>query len=67
MMMRIRKKIVIDEQGKPHEVIIPSDEFQEIIDLLGLDLDEEAIADLNQGRADRASGNLNAYIDLDDV
>ena len=34
-MVQIHKKLVIDEQGNPHEVIIPWSEFQEIAEILG--------------------------------
>lgn len=66
-MMNIHKKIVVDEQGDPQEVIIPWDEFQEIAEILGLDLDSEALDDLRQAREDREIGNQDAYIDLDSI
>ena len=65
--MEIHKKIVIDEHGNPQEVIIPWAEFQVISDLLGLDLDQEAIKDLIQARKDRTQGNTDAYIGLSDL
>jgi PHD/YefM family antitoxin component YafN of YafNO toxin-antitoxin module len=65
--MNIHKKIVVDEQGNPQEVIIPWDEFQEIAEILGLDLDSEALEDLRQAREDRETGNHEAYIDLDSL
>ena len=65
--MEIHKKIVIDEHGNPQEVIIPWAEFQEISDILGLDLDQEAIKDLIQARKDRTQGNTDAYIGLSDL
>lgn len=66
-MMNIHKKIVVDEHGEPQEVIIPWDEFQEIAEILGLDLDSEALDDLRQAREDREIGNQDAYIDLDSI
>ena len=65
--MKIHKKIVIDEHSNPQEVIIPWAEFQVISDLLGLDLDQEAIKDLIQARKDRTQGNTDAYIGLSDL
>ena len=62
--MQIHKKLVIDEQGNPQEVIIPWSEFQEIAEILGLDLDDEAIKDLRQARQDRKKGT-EAFIDLE--
>lgn len=65
--MNIHKKIVVDEQGNPQEVIIPWDEFQEIAEILGLDLDLEALEDLRQAHEDRESGKRDAYVDLDSI
>jgi hypothetical protein len=42
-MLELRKKIVVDEAGRPKEVIISRDQFIEISEMLGLDLDEKAI------------------------
>jgi PHD/YefM family antitoxin component YafN of YafNO toxin-antitoxin module len=66
-MMSIHKKIVIDEHGNPREVIIPWDQFQEIAEILGLDLDSEALEDLRQAREDRESNKHDAYITLDSI
>ena len=52
-MITIHKKYVVDEQGNPKEVIIPLEDFRMIEELLGLDLDQEAIEDLRQARRDR--------------
>jgi PHD/YefM family antitoxin component YafN of YafNO toxin-antitoxin module len=64
-MITIKKKVVVDEQGQPQEVIISWQQYQEISDMLGLDLDEESIADLHQARRDRATHNWDAYVTLD--
>ncbi len=66
-MIDIHKKIVTDEKGNPSDVIIPWDEFQEIVELLGLDLDEQAVGDLQQARTDRENGKMDCYTDLDDI
>lgn len=65
--MEIHKKIVVDESGEPQEVLIPWKEFQEIEEVLGLDLDASAVADLQQARQDREAGRTEAYVDLDDI
>ena len=65
--MNIHKKIVVDEEGNPQGVIIPWDEFQEIAEILGLDLDPEALEDLRLAREDRESGKHDAYINLDSL
>lgn len=66
-MLTIHKKMVIDDQGRPTEVIIPWEEYQELAELLGLDLDEDAIEDLSRAKADRDSGNQDAYASLDSI
>jgi|YNPBryantNP2012_1023418.scaffolds.fasta_scaffold28794_3 PHD/YefM family antitoxin component YafN of YafNO toxin-antitoxin module len=66
-MLTIHKKIVIDEQGRPQEVLIPWEQYQQISEILGLDLDEEAIADLRHGQRDRATKNREAYLPLDAI
>lgn len=66
-MLDIQKKVVVDEQGQPQEVIISWEQYQQISELLGLDLDEDAIADLRQAQRDRATKNLDAYVDLDAI
>jgi len=66
-MIDIHKKIVLDENGEPSEVIIPWKEYQEIEELLGLDLDEEEIEVLREARRDREKGKKNAYTDFDEV
>jgi PHD/YefM family antitoxin component YafN of YafNO toxin-antitoxin module len=65
--IEIHKKLVVDEQGNPSEVIIPWKEFQEIEEILGLDLDEETIEELREAQKDRERGNKDAYINLDEL
>lgn len=65
--MIIHKKVVVDDAGAPQEVIIPWGEFQEIEDLLGLDLEPEVAEQLVQAKNDRESGNTTAYVSLDDL
>jgi hypothetical protein len=65
--MDINKKYIVDEQGNPKEVIIPFDDFRKIEELLGWDLDEEAVQQLHEARGDRERGNQEAYVDLDSI
>jgi hypothetical protein len=60
-MMTIRKKIVVDERGKPREVIISWAQFQELSEVLGLDLDESAKVDLRTARRDVKRRNAAAF------
>ena len=64
-LMHINKKFIVDDQGNPKEVIILFEDFKKIEELLGLDLNEEAISDLQTARRDRETGNMKAYVDLD--
>ena len=66
-MINIHKKIVTDEKGNPSDVIIPWDEFQEIEELLGLDLDAESARYLREARNDRETSQMSASIDLYDI
>ena len=66
-MISIHKKMIIDEHGKPVEVIIPWVEFKEIEEILGLDFDQVAIGDLKQAQKDREAGNREAYLDLESI
>jgi regulator of PEP synthase PpsR (kinase-PPPase family) len=66
-MVKIKKKFIVDEQGNPKEVILLLEDFQKIEELLGLDLDDEAINDLRKARSDRETGNKNGYVDLDTI
>jgi len=66
-MISINKKVVVDEQGKPIEVIIPWEDFREIEELLGLDLDEEALEDLKEAKRDRDGNHKDTYQDLNSI
>jgi PHD/YefM family antitoxin component YafN of YafNO toxin-antitoxin module len=66
-MLTVHKKIVVDEKGKPTEVIIPWRKYKEIEELLGLDLDKRAIEDLRQAQKDREQGKKGVYVELDSI
>ncbi len=66
-MIAIQKKIVRDEQGQPKEVIIPWEQFCELSEALGLDLDEEAMANLREARHDWETGNRAAFTPLSEL
>ncbi len=65
--MIIHKKVVVDDAGSPQEVIIPWAEFQEIEELLGLDLEPEVAEQLADAKRDRQSGDASAYVGLDEL
>jgi hypothetical protein len=64
MTMPLQKKLVVDEQGLPLEVIIPWGQFCELEEALGLDLDTEAEADLHTARQDWQSGREQEFVSL---
>jgi PHD/YefM family antitoxin component YafN of YafNO toxin-antitoxin module len=65
--MDINKKFIVDEKGNPKEVIIPVEDFRKIEELLGWDLDEEAVQQLREAKRDRERGNKEAYQGLDSI
>ncbi len=66
-MITLHKKLVIDENGKSREVIICWKEYKEVAELLGLDLDQEAINDLKVAKKDRRYKKKGAYVELDNI
>ncbi len=67
MNMCINRKYIVDERGNPREVIISYADFLKIGEILGLDLDDEAVNDLRQAQADRETGRKDQYAELDDI
>jgi hypothetical protein len=65
--MHINKRYIVDERGHPKEVVILLEDYRKIEELLGLDLDDEAVKQLREARKDRESGNKDAYVDLDAI
>ena len=63
-MNAVPKRIVLDEQGQPLEVIVPWAAFCEIAETLGWDLDDEAEADLRECRRDLETGQRQAFVPL---
>lgn len=66
-MQTIRKKLVVDEKGRPQEVIIAWQDYRRIEEALGLDLDDGIMRQLRQARSDREAGREDAYVDLDAI
>ena len=66
-MAAIEKKIVVDEQGRPLEVILSWKQFCELMEQLGYDLDEEAQGDLRAARKDLQKSDPNAFIPLSEL
>ena len=66
-MLTIHKKYIVNDQGQPTDVVVSYQEFLQIEELLGLDLDDDAVADLTRARQDREAGNRDAYVALDEL
>lgn len=66
-MLSISKKVVYDEEGKPVEVILSWKDYQKIEEILGLDLDEEAIRALEEAKGDREQAKKDAYVALEEI
>jgi len=66
-MIRIQKKIVVDEHGAPKEAIIPWKQFCEIAETLGFDLDEEATTDLRAARRGWRQRKQGAFLPLSKI
>ena len=64
--MTLNKKFVYDEKGNPVEVIIPYEQYKEIEEVLGLDLEPEVKEHLRKARIDREL-NQAEYVDLDEI
>jgi hypothetical protein len=60
--LKIQKKIVVDERGEPMEAIIPWKQFCEIAEAMGFDLDEPAKADLRATRRDWLRGKTEVFV-----
>jgi hypothetical protein len=65
--MSINKRYIVDEQGNPKEVVITVEDYRKIEELLGWDLDKEAVRQLDLARSDRESSKKDAYLDLDSI
>lgn len=65
--MTIIKKIILDETGTPSDVIIPYEQFVQLSETYGWDLDEEEQKDLSTALADSRAGNRDAFIPASDV
>ena len=64
--MTLNKKFIYDEKGNPVEVIIPYEQYKEIEEVLGLDLEPEVKEHLRKARIDREL-NQAEYVDLDEI
>jgi len=66
-MITFHKKIVLDENGNPTDVIIPYKEFLELEEILGLDLEKEVKEHLRQVCDERENFKDELYVELDEI
>ena len=66
-MNAIHPKIFVDEEGTPKEVLISWEEYHNLVETLGLDLDEESQKDLIEAKADLETGTWDAFVDIDEL
>ena len=66
-MTAIQKKIVLGEGGQPVEVIIPWEQFCEMSEALGLDLDSTEQAELREALDDSLARRREAFTPLDEL
>lgn len=65
--MHINNRYIVDERGNPKEVVILLEDYRKIDELLGPDLDDDAVNELREARKDRERGDEDAYSDLDSI
>ncbi|MDA1006069.1 MAG: hypothetical protein O3A87_06260 [Verrucomicrobia bacterium] len=63
----ITKKIVLDEEGNPSEVLIPYAQFVELTETYGLDLDEDEQSELRDALADSKARNHDAFVPAEEA
>ncbi len=66
-MNEIAKRIVTDEKGKPLEVVIAWDVYQDLAERMGWDLDDHDAADVREAMGDWRNGNRSAFVSLEDL
>lgn len=66
-MLNIHKEFIVDDNGNPTKVILPLADFRLIEEMLGLDLDSQAISDLRAARKSREKAQKDDFIDLDNL
>ncbi len=66
-MTAIPKKLVVNEQGAPLEVMIAWSDYQDLAERLGWDLDEKDVEYLREARKDWRSGNHEAFTALSEL
>lgn len=66
-MLNIHKEYIVDDNGNPTKVILPLADYQLIEEMLGLDLDAQAISDLKAAKKSRNKDWKDDFVNLDDL
>ena len=66
-MNEIHPKIFTDEAGEPKEVLISWEEYRDLVESSGLDMEPEVLKQLRQSKAERSRGDFSAYVSIDEV
>jgi len=64
--MVIDKKIVLDNKGKPYEVIISYKDFKKIEEMLGLNLTNDEVITLKKAQKAREQGDFKDFVKEED-
>ena len=64
IMTAIPKKLVVNEEGAPLEVIIAWSDYQDLAERLGWDLEEDDLQDLREAKQDWQNGSHDAFTPL---
>ena len=63
----ITRKIVLDEEGNPSEVLIPYAQFVELAETYGLDFDENEQSELREALADSKARKRDAFVPAEEA
>jgi hypothetical protein len=65
--MTITKKIVLDAEGNPSDVMIPYEQFIELSETYGWDLDDQEQKELASALEDSRAENRDAFVPASEV
>lgn len=66
-MPALAHKLIVDQEGRPQEVVISIESFRHIQEVLGADLDAQEEAELREAFRDSTEGNRSEFVSIDDV
>lgn len=63
----LEKSVRYDKDGKPLEVVIPYEEFIDLMETYGLDLTPDEKESIREAQSDLAVGKTDAFVSLDEA